>query len=141
MPPSGIARRAKYMFSKGLPLNILPTEARQSFTHHVDHRLGGPAVTTIVKEGEGEDLTIDGSVEGSIDLGNHTLTIGDGAAVKADLTARTISVSGSVTGNLTASERVVLQPTASVEGDIITPRLMMAEGALVKGKVDSRGGK
>src|SRR5204862_3083291 len=55
----GIARRAKYMFSKGLPLNVLPTEARQSFTHHVDHRLGGPAVTTIVKEGEGEDLTID----------------------------------------------------------------------------------
>src|SRR5437763_16220506 len=55
----GIARRAKYMFSKGLPLNILPTEARQSFTHHVDHRLGGPAVTTIVTEGEGEDITID----------------------------------------------------------------------------------
>ena len=67
--------------------------------------------------------------------------IGAGATVKADLTARTISVSGSVTGNLTASERVVLQPTASVDGDITTPRLMMAEGAVVKGKVDSRGGR
>jgi cytoskeletal protein CcmA (bactofilin family) len=67
--------------------------------------------------------------------------IGSGAAVKADLIAKTITVSGAVTGNVTASERVVLQPSASVDGDITTPRLTMADGAVVKGKVDARGSR
>jgi cytoskeletal protein CcmA (bactofilin family) len=88
-----------------------------------------------------EHLTIDGQVEGTIEVGDHSLVIGLGAAVKADLTAKSITVSGAVTGNVTALEQVVLQPTASVDGDIVTPRLKMAEGAMVKGKVDARGGR
>jgi cytoskeletal protein CcmA (bactofilin family) len=88
-----------------------------------------------------EHLTIDGQVEGTIEVGDHSLMIGPGAEVKADLKAKTITVSGVVTGNLTALERVVLQPTASVDGDIVTPRLTMADGAVVKGKVDARGGR
>jgi cytoskeletal protein CcmA (bactofilin family) len=86
-----------------------------------------------------EHLTIDGQVEGTIEVGDHSLMIGAGAAVKADLIAKTITVSGTVTGNVTASERVVLQPSASVDGDITTPRLSMADGAIVKGKVEARG--
>jgi cytoskeletal protein CcmA (bactofilin family) len=88
-----------------------------------------------------EHLTIDGQVEGTIEVGDHSLMIGPGADVKADLIAKTITVSGAVTGNLTATERVVLQPSASVDGDITTPRLSMAEGAVVKGKVDARGAR
>src|SRR5262245_14870966 len=86
-----------------------------------------------------ENLTIDGEVEGTIEVGDHNLMIGVGAAVKADLIAKTVTVNGSVTGNVTATERVVLHPSASVDGDISTPRLMMADGAVVKGKVDARG--
>jgi cytoskeletal protein CcmA (bactofilin family) len=86
-----------------------------------------------------ENLTIDGEVEGTIEVGDHNLMIGPGADVKADLIAKTITVSGSITGNVTAAERVVLQPSASVDGDISTPRLSMADGAVVKGKVDARG--
>jgi cytoskeletal protein CcmA (bactofilin family) len=86
-----------------------------------------------------ENLTIDGEVEGTIEVGDHSLMIGPGATVKADLIAKTVTVSGAVTGNVTASERVVLQPSASVDGDITTPRLAMADGAVVKGKVDARG--
>src|SRR5882762_10549052 len=55
-----------------------------------------------------EDLTIDGSVEGAIELGNHSLTIGAGAAVKADLTAKIVTISGSVTGSVRATEMVDL---------------------------------
>ena len=84
-----------------------------------------------------ENLTIDGHVEGTIEVGDHSLTIGASAAVKADLSARSISVSGTVDGNLTASERVDLRPSASVTGDIVTPRLTMDDGALVKGKVEA----
>jgi len=84
-----------------------------------------------------ENLTIDGQIEGTIEVGNHNLSIGADASVKADLTAKTISVSGRVTGNINALERVDLYPTATVDGDIATPRLVMADGAMIKGKVQA----
>ena len=86
-----------------------------------------------------QDLTIDGKVEGTIELGNHGLTIGSGATIKADLVAQTITISGGVTGNVTATSIVDLRATGSVEGDITTPRLIMADGAVIKGKVDAAG--
>src|SRR5205823_14857480 len=84
-----------------------------------------------------EDLTIDGSVEGSIELGDHSLTIGTGAAVKADLTAKTITISGAVTGMVHATEKVELHATGSVDGDINAPRFVMAEGATVRGRIEA----
>jgi cytoskeletal protein CcmA (bactofilin family) len=84
-----------------------------------------------------EDLTIDGSVEGSIELGNHTLTIGEGAAVKADLAARAIAISGTVTGTVRATEKIELHATGSVEGDISAPRFVMTEGATVRGRIEA----
>jgi cytoskeletal protein CcmA (bactofilin family) len=86
-----------------------------------------------------QDLRIDGKVEGAIEVGDHLLTVGAGAAVKANLVARSILISGSVIGNVTATERLDLKATGSVEGDISAPRLVMVEGAFVKGKVDASG--
>src|SRR5947207_15377293 len=83
-----------------------------------------------------EDLTIDGDVEGSIELGNHSLSIGPKAAIKADLIAKTITISGSVKGNVKALERLDLRATGSVDGDIVAPRFIMADGAVVAGKGD-----
>ena|SRR5882672_3667696 len=84
-----------------------------------------------------EDLTIDGSVEGSIELGNHSLLIGPGARVKADLTAKTITISGAVIGKVHATEKVELREGASVEGDINAPRFVMVEGATVRGRIEA----
>lgn len=86
-----------------------------------------------------QDLTIDGQVEGTIELGNHGLTIGAGAAIKADLVAKTITISGAVTGNVTATEKVDLRATGVIDGDITAPRLVMAEGAIIRGRVDAGG--
>lgn len=86
-----------------------------------------------------QHLTIDGKVEGTIELGNHGLTIGSGAEIKADLVAQTITISGAVIGNVTATGVVDLQATGSVDGDITTPRLIMADGAIVNGKVVATG--
>ena len=86
-----------------------------------------------------ENLTIDGRVEGTIELGDHSLTIGAEASVQADLVAQTIVISGAVTGNVLASIKVDLHATASVTGDITTPVLLMADGAVVTGKVDATG--
>ena len=84
-----------------------------------------------------QDLRIDGTVEGSIEVGDHMLIVGARAAVKANLVAKSIVISGTVIGNITATERLELQATGSVEGDISSPRLVMVEGAIAKGMVDA----
>jgi cytoskeletal protein CcmA (bactofilin family) len=97
----------------------------------------GKAVRVEGKVTSAEDLTIDGDVEGSIELGGHSLAIGPSATVKADLLAKTVTISGKVTGNVKAVEKVDLQATGSVSGDITAPRFVMADGATVMGKVQA----
>lgn len=84
-----------------------------------------------------EDLVIDGQIHGSIELGDHSLTIGQGATVVADLAAKTVTISGTLKGNVTGSGRVELRSTAKVEGDISSPTLVMEDGANLSGKVDT----
>jgi cytoskeletal protein CcmA (bactofilin family) len=88
-----------------------------------------------------QDLRIDGRVDGAIEVGDHLLIVGAKAVVKANLVARSILISGSVIGNVTATERLDLHDTGSVEGDITSPRLVIVEGAVVKGKVDAAGNR
>lgn len=83
-----------------------------------------------------EDLTIDGRVEGKIELRDHNLTIGSNGKIKADLFARTIVIAGDVTGNAFAAERVEIAPTGRLTGDIHSPRITIADGAHFKGSVD-----
>jgi cytoskeletal protein CcmA (bactofilin family) len=84
-----------------------------------------------------EDLHIDGKVEGTIELGDHSLTIGPGASVTADLVAKTIDISGNVKGNVMGNAKVELKSTAKVEGDITAPKFLMEDGATLVGKVDT----
>jgi cytoskeletal protein CcmA (bactofilin family) len=84
-----------------------------------------------------EDLVIDGKVEGTIELGNHNLTIGSGAAVVADLVAKNITISGELKGDVVGSGTVELKSSAKVEGDINAPKFVMEEGATLSGKVDT----
>lgn len=84
-----------------------------------------------------EDLVIDGQIHGSIELGDHSLTIGHGADVVADLAAKTITISGNVKGNVMGNAKVELKSTANVEGDISAPMFLMEEGAVLIGKVDT----
>lgn len=83
------------------------------------------------------DLVIDGQVEGTIELGDHSLTIGPGAMVVADLVAKTVAISGSVKGNVTGAAKVELKAAGAVDGDILTPAFVMEEGATLRGKVDT----
>jgi len=83
-----------------------------------------------------EDLMIDGVVEGKIDLKEHHLTIGKNGRIKADLRAKSITIQGEVTGQIIADEKVDIQVTGRLQGDIIAPRLSIADGAHFKGSVD-----
>ena len=83
-----------------------------------------------------EDLTIEGHVEGRIDLKDNVLTIGPNGKIKAEVFAKSVVVLGEVTGNVTASEKVDIRDNGSVDGDIASPRVAIAEGAHFRGAVD-----
>jgi len=83
-----------------------------------------------------EDLVIQGRVEGSVDLKQHAVTVGAEGQVKASITGRVVIVEGKVVGNVTGHERIVLRSTASVEGDISAPRVVLEDGARFRGGVD-----
>ena len=94
---------------------------------------------SVVIKGElsgSEDLTIEGQVEGRIDLKDHLLTIGPNGKIKAEVFAKSVIVLGEVMGNVTASEKVDIRDNGSVDGDIISPRVAIAEGAHFRGSVD-----
>jgi cytoskeletal protein CcmA (bactofilin family) len=97
----------------------------------------GRAITVKGEVISEEDLTIDGRVDGTIALGDHSLTIGAGASVLANLNAHTITISGTVNGNVTATERIDIRETGSVDGDIKAPRVAVHEGAVLRGRVDT----
>ena len=94
---------------------------------------------SVVIKGElngSEDLTIEGHVEGTIQLKEHVLTIGPNGRIKAQVFAKSVIVLGEVTGNVTASDKVDIRDNGSVDGDIISPRVAIAEGAHFRGSVD-----
>ena len=84
-----------------------------------------------------EDMTIDGHVEGTIDIQENALTIGPDADIKADIVASNVTIHGTVTGNVRAKQKVDIKSTGRVEGNLFTPRLVMADGAVVRGRVDT----
>jgi len=94
---------------------------------------------SVVIKGElsgSEDLTVDGTVEGTIHLQSNSLVIGPNGQVKAAIHAKNVAVQGKVEGNIRASERTELRKSAVVLGDIFTQRLSVEEGAYLRGKVD-----
>ena len=94
---------------------------------------------SIVIKGElngSEDLTIEGQVEGTIQLSDHVLTIGPNGRIKAQVFAKAVIVLGEVNGNVTATDKVAIRDNGSVDGDISSPRVAIAEGAHFRGSVD-----
>ena len=83
-----------------------------------------------------EELLLDGEFEGTIDLGESSLTIGPQGRVQADLRAREIIIEGTVHGNLRAYDRLQIRRSGSVTGDLITARIVIEDGAYFKGSID-----
>ena len=83
-----------------------------------------------------EDLTIDGEVEGTVELKDNSLTVGPNGKVHANVTARSITVLGRLEGNVKAGERVEISKTGSLEGDLVTPRIVIEDGAVFRGSID-----
>jgi len=84
-----------------------------------------------------EDMTIDGHVEGTIEVRDQGLTVGPDAEIRAAIVAKTVTIHGTVVGNIRASAKVDILATGRVDGDLITPRIGVADGAVVRGRVDT----
>jgi cytoskeletal protein CcmA (bactofilin family) len=83
-----------------------------------------------------EDLHIDGSVEGLVQLEDRKLVVGASAKVTADVIAREVVVYGNVKGNLRARDRIEIKKDGSVVGDLTTARIMIEDGAYFKGSIE-----
>ena len=84
-----------------------------------------------------EDLFVDGTVEGKLELGSASCTIGPNGKVKADISAREVIVRGHVDGKIDGTERVQLWNTGRVSGEVRTERLAIEDGAILRGKVEA----
>lgn len=97
----------------------------------------GPSIKVKGEITGAENILIHGAVEGSIVLTEHTVTIGEAAQIKANVSAREIRVEGEVTGDLVSRERVMICATGKVKGNIMSPCLSLEEGARLKGSIDT----
>lgn len=101
----------------------------------------GPALEIKGEISGDEDLRLDCKVEGLVSIGGFRLTIGPSAQLTAEIVAREAVISGEVTGDVRAWDRIEIKKNASVVGDISTSKIMIEEGAYFKGtvEIDSQG--
>ena len=127
---------------------VATTPASPAVASHSEVRAAGARDVvhigkSVVIKGElngSEDLTIEGHVEGKIELRDHVLTIGPNGKIRASIFAKSAIIVGEVVGNITCTEKVDLRDNGSVDGDIIAPRVSIAEGAHFRGSVDMKRG-
>ena len=94
--------------------------------------------STIVIDGEvsgDEALVVQGTVKGRIAT-SESVYVENSATVEADVEADSVEIGGVVTGNVTAANRVEIKPEAKMVGDVKSPRILIADGALFKGNID-----
>ena len=88
-----------------------------------------------------ENLVIEGTVEGTVELTKNDLIIGESGQVTADLNAKVIKVDGQVTGDMHGAEKVVISKSGRVQGNIVAPRVTLEDGAKFKGSIDMDPGE
>lgn len=96
----------------------------------------GPALQIRGEIRGGEDVLIEGDVQGSVNLSNANVTVGRQGRVRADIDAREITVQGRVEGALTAKERVRIAATGVLHGNVRAQRIAIDDGAILQGAVD-----
>src|SRR6202046_3423044 len=136
--PASAPPTSSALAKEGIPMSTLPGRTNEP---HFDTARGGSAVLgkSVIVKGQifsREDLTIDGEVEGTVELQEHRLTVGPNGKVIASIKAREIVVQGTVHGNIETREKIDIRKDAKVVGDIRTARIVIEDGADFKGSID-----
>jgi len=119
----------------------MSTQPTRPLETRPDTARGGGAILgkSVILKGQiygREDVTIDGEVEGTVELQEHRLTVGPSGKVVATIKAREIVVLGTVQGNIETREKIEIRKEAKVVGDIRTARIVIEDGAYFKGSID-----
>jgi len=132
-------RQAAKPESKNLQVNQPsrpPPRALEGTTQMSKGAQLGPSLLVKGEITGSEDLVIDGSFEGIVQLDERKLTIGATARVTADIVAGEVVVYGNVKGNVRAKDRIEIKGDGSVTGDLTTPQILIEDGAYFKGSID-----
>lgn len=123
------------------PIRENPSMSTAPATPHLTSETRGPAVIgkSVMIKGQifsREDLTIDGEIDGSVELHEHRLTVGPNGKLQAGVKAREVVVLGTIHGNVDASDKIDIRKDAKLVGDIKTARIVIEDGAYFKGSID-----
>lgn len=121
--------------SQFTPSNLNPIAPVKTVTSPIEQASIG---RTLVIKGEisgSESLYIDGKVEGTLSFKDHRVTVGRNGVVAANIAAREVVIMGKVTGNIECSDRVDIRSEGSLTGDIVSQRISVEDGALLRGSV------
>ncbi|HEV8241223.1 MAG TPA: polymer-forming cytoskeletal protein [Thermoanaerobaculia bacterium] len=110
-----------------------PASAAAAGTTHI-----APGAKITGQVNGNSDLVVDGELEGQVHLDSN-VTIGAEGKVQGDIVAKSVRIGGRVVGNVQGLEKVEILPTGRLEGDVAAPRVVLAEGAFFKGKVEMTG--
>src|SRR5262245_17643837 len=136
--PASAHPTSSELAKEGIPMSTLPSRSSEP---HFDSPRAGVAVLgkSVIVKGQifsREDLTIDGEIEGTVELQEHRLTVGPNGKVMAAIKAREICIIGTVNGNVEASDKIDIRKDAKLVGDIRTARIVIEDGAYFKGNID-----
>ena len=131
-PPAAPANPVK----ESSPMSSAPAPAQ-----YVSSDSRGPAIIgkSVMIKGQifsREDLTIDGEIDGSVELAEHRLTVGPNGKLQAGVKAREVVVLGTIHGNVEATDKIDIRKDARLVGDIKTVRIVIEDGAFFKGSID-----
>lgn len=101
----------------------------------------GPSIVISGTVSGDEDLLVQGRVEGTIELIEHQVAVGESGQVHADVTARVVKIEGAVSGDVTGKEQVIVTRSGNVRGNISAPRVTLEDGAMFTGSIDMTGGE
>lgn len=137
--PASAPPTSSELAKEKISMSTLP--GRTSNEPQLDSARGGSAVLGKSVNVKGqivsrEDLTIDGEVEGTVELQEHRLTVGPNGKVNAGIKAREIVVIGTINGNVEATDKIDIRKDARLVGDIKTARIVVEDGAYFKGSID-----
>ena len=136
--PASAHPTSSELAKEGIPMSTLPGRSSEP---HLDSPRSGVAVLgkSVIVKGQifsREDLTIDGEVEGTVELQEHRLTVGPNGKVMAGIKAREIVVLGTIHGNVETTDKIDIRKDAKLVGDIKTARIVIEDGAYFKGNID-----
>jgi cytoskeletal protein CcmA (bactofilin family) len=101
-----------------------------------DQAVIGPTISIKGDLGGEEDLSIEGRLEGKIELRHHSVTIGKSGKIKGDVYGKVIIVQGTVEGNLYGEEQLIVRRSGTIRGNILSPKVALEDGCNFKGSID-----